>query len=300
MNKKSGSIILKVILSSLFVFLLFTAFAGDLPAQAATEYELLEPIPQLLTPGQASTTNATVFLVGLFKLAIGLAGVMAVIMIIYGGVVKISIDAVSGQSKATEIISNAIWGLIFAIAAWLILYTINPKLVEIKFDIEPQELATTTIGGPGLRPGIPPPTIPGVPMTPEQIAADRAVRTELQSKGVLVNAGPCTQGQTHGCTNLNGLPESAIQGLIGLKIDCACTVRVSGGTEAGHQTHGVGRAIVDLSNEGNLRSWMTTKGFLRGGSNIAVVTLSNGRRINFVFERAGEGNSTGDHWHVNF
>lgn len=269
---------------------------------APTEYQLLEPIPQLLSPGSTSSTNAAVFLVGLFKLLIGLAGVMAVIMIIYGGVIKMSSDAVSGQSKANEIISNAIWGLLFAIAAWLILYTINPRLVEIKFDIKPVETTNATVpGAPGLRPGETAPTPgPGAAMTPEQIAADKAVRTKLESKGVGINAGPCTQGQTTGCTNLNGLHERAIDGLITLKSDCKCVVRVTGGTEAGHQTHGVGEPIVDLGNESSLRSWMTTKGFLKNNSAIAEITLSNGRKVRLVFEKAGQGRSTGDHWHVVF
>lgn len=271
---------------------------------APTEYQLLEPIPQLLSPGSTSSTNAAVFLVGLFKLLIGLAGVMAVIMIIYGGVIKMSSDAVSEQSKANEIISNAIWGLIFAIAAWLILYTINPRLVEIKFDIKPVETTNATVpGAPGLRPGETAPTPgPGAAMTQEEIAASNQIKKTLENSGVGVNAGPCTQGQGYGCTNLNGLPNHVVQGLITLKKDCGCIVTVSGGTEPGpHKTHGVDKPIVDLRNEGSLRSWLTSKKYITPDGNGAVVPLSGtGRKVIFTFEKAGQGRSTGDHWHLIF
>ena len=112
-----------------------------------TEYTMLAPIPQLATKGEK--TNAVAYITGLFKLVIGLAGVLAVVMIIYAGIKYMSTDAFSGKEEAKGVIENALWGLGLAIAAWLILYTINPKLVEIKFDIEPQKIATSTLGGGG-------------------------------------------------------------------------------------------------------------------------------------------------------
>ncbi|HEY4515783.1 MAG TPA: pilin [Candidatus Paceibacterota bacterium] len=266
-------------------------------AQKATDYKLLAPIPLSgVDQGDTKTTTAGPYIQGLFTLIIAIAGGLAVLKIIFGGIQYMSTDAFQGKSDAKGTIQNAIWGLMLAIGAWLILFTINPKLVKFDLSIPVQEIKTpsTPPGGGGGA---------GIPMTPEEIAADKVVRDRLEDPnvGIRINAGPCLQGQGYGCTNLNGLPESAIQGLITLKKDCGCGVMVSGGTEPGpHKTHGVGDPIVDLANDQSLRSWMSSKGFLINNGNGAVVRLSSGRQVGFVFERVGQGRSTGDHWHVVF
>src|SRR3989344_6438365 len=95
--------------------------------QKATEYELLAPLP--IGPGGVSSETVTFasYIPGIFNLVIGIAGVLAIVMIIYGGIQYMSTDAFQGKSDAKNTISNAIWGLILTISAWLILYTVNPN-----------------------------------------------------------------------------------------------------------------------------------------------------------------------------
>ncbi len=258
-------------------------------ATELTDYKLLAPLPGVTKPG-TDMANAETYLPGLFQLIIAIAGVLAVLRLIYGGFIKLSSDAWTDQNKAKGIIWDAFMGLMLTLGAWILVNTLfigarNPLDIQLSLD-------SVNISGPPSR--------YGTPMTPEEIAADTAIRTRLENAGIQINATPCLQGQGYGCTNLNGLPESAIQGLIVLKADCGCTIMITGGTEPGpHKTHGVGQAIVDVSPNQSLDDWIRNNGATAGGKG-GVVTLSNGRKVVFVFERAGQGNSTGDHWHVSF
>ncbi|MDO8569323.1 MAG: pilin [bacterium] len=137
----------------IFVFSLFTIYyllstTIPTPVQGATDYTLLAPIP---LGGADSTpapqTTAKPYIEGVFKLIIGLAGGLAVVMIILGGIQYMSTDAFTGKSEARNTIQNAIWGLLLVIGAWLILYTINPKLVEFDLSIAPQEIKSAITGG---------------------------------------------------------------------------------------------------------------------------------------------------------
>lgn len=76
-----------------------------------------------------SSTNLSGFLNGVFKFGIAIAVVLAFIMIVYGGIMKMTTDSWTKQDTAKEIITNAIYGLGLALVSWLILYTINPCLV---------------------------------------------------------------------------------------------------------------------------------------------------------------------------
>lgn len=139
------------ILILIAVGVVYLGFATSLLAQTQymtpTEYELLAPLPYIeSSPGK---TNTESFIPGLFKFAIAIAGVFAVIKIIWGGVQYMSTDAFTGKEDAKGTISNAIWGLLLAISAWLIVYTVNPRLVEFNLNITPQPLATTTTSGAG-------------------------------------------------------------------------------------------------------------------------------------------------------
>ena len=114
-------------------------------AQKATEYSLLAPLPGVETAEGSGVSTASSYIPGLFKLLIAIAGALAVVKIIFGGIQYMSTDAFTGKNEAKTTIENAIWGLILAISAWLILYTINPKLVEFNLSIPVQQIATSTV-----------------------------------------------------------------------------------------------------------------------------------------------------------
>lgn len=110
-----------IVLVSIITILPILAFADQI------NYVPLEPgaIEGLNT----NSTNLVDFLNGVFKFGIAIAVVLAFIMIVYGGIMKMTTDSWTKQDTAKEKITNAIYGLGLALVSWLILYTINPCLV---------------------------------------------------------------------------------------------------------------------------------------------------------------------------
>ena len=97
-----------------------------------TPYQLLEPLPFVTSnpncggPGNPCKTDANTYIPGLFRLGLAVASGLAVIRLIWGGFIKLSSDAYSGQNEAKEIIKNALTGLILALGAWIIVATFFP------------------------------------------------------------------------------------------------------------------------------------------------------------------------------
>ena len=95
-------------------------------------YTLLQPLPQ---EGEDLQENVTLeeYLTWVYKFVLALAGFLAVMMIVIGGVEYIISGANENmRGEAKKRISNAIWGLVMALAAYLVLYTINPSLVDFE------------------------------------------------------------------------------------------------------------------------------------------------------------------------
>jgi len=95
-------------------------------------YTLLQPLPK---EGDDLSENVTLeeYLTWAFRFALALAGFLAVMMIVIGGVEWIisgASEAMRGEAKKR--IENAIWGLVMALVSYLVLYTINPNLVDFK------------------------------------------------------------------------------------------------------------------------------------------------------------------------
>jgi hypothetical protein len=64
-------------------------------------------------------------------LVIALAVLLAIIMTIWGGFKYMTVESVTGKSGARKTIQDAVTGLLLALASYLILYTINPDLVNL-------------------------------------------------------------------------------------------------------------------------------------------------------------------------
>lgn len=94
-------------------------------------YVPLEP----LTPEQAfSARGGTPLTLGdylntVFRLLITLGAMFAVLMLVLGGVVYMTSSVVGKLDEAKRRMRAALWGLGLLVAAWLILYTINPQLL---------------------------------------------------------------------------------------------------------------------------------------------------------------------------
>ena len=111
-----------IIFISLFSYIPAQAQIGDYTPLAPLNDSQNKPIPVNDIPG---------YLNGLFVLIIGLSGILAVIVIIYGGVLYMSTDAYTGKAEGKSLIVRALWGLLIIALSYIILYTINPNLVNL-------------------------------------------------------------------------------------------------------------------------------------------------------------------------
>ncbi len=95
-------------------------------------YTPLEPLP--CPPGsldcQTGTVNFPGFLNLVFKLAITLGGLFAVVMLVVAGIGYMLSESGGDISKAKERAKAALWGLLLLTTSWLILSAVNPKLLE--------------------------------------------------------------------------------------------------------------------------------------------------------------------------
>lgn len=114
-----------------FLFLIALLF---LPAitQAADSftYTPMEKIPGFDT---TSSTNFYDYINNIYKFGIWAIGICALLMIMIGGYMYItSAGNNASMEKAKGVITDAVIGLILALSAYLLLYTINPDLVKMK------------------------------------------------------------------------------------------------------------------------------------------------------------------------
>lgn len=141
--------------------LLFLSTPIGVDAQDNTEYRLLAPIPGVSTEeggvpcvskdddgniimdengNTIPCATAKSYIPGIIVLIIGIAGVLAVIKIIFGGILYMSTDAIGGKSEGKGHITDALWGLLLIVSAWIILNTINPDLVNLNLTIKGLEV----------------------------------------------------------------------------------------------------------------------------------------------------------------
>ncbi len=72
------------------------------------------------------------YVTGVYKFLSGIVGVLAVVMLIWGGIQWMLGGAVETASKAKETIRNALIGLVLVLSSYVILNTMNPELVRFK------------------------------------------------------------------------------------------------------------------------------------------------------------------------
>lgn len=212
------------------VFIIITLFgllyaATPVLAQQA-DYQLLAPIP-LKGAGSPETkqTNASGdYLKGIFMLAIAIAGGLAVVMIIFGGIEYMTSETLPGKKDGRERITNAIWGLMLAIGAWLILNTINPKLTDFNFTVSAPAGATTgtsgTIGSSG--------TLSGGGLGNELAGNGGAPLSNQAAKKILEDADIIVKA------DVNNIRQGIVDELVKLKKDCGCDVQIASATGGSH------------------------------------------------------------------
>lgn len=129
----------KNILPSILSGFIIAFGIGALVAHAQG-YTPLAPLPGTVTTGggaETASTNLGSYLSGMLKLLIALGGALAILMAIIGGTqyvaAGISPDA---KSSAKARIINAFIGLALILSSYLILNSINPKLVAFNLSLK--------------------------------------------------------------------------------------------------------------------------------------------------------------------
>ncbi len=121
--------------------------AADTPA--TTGYVPLVSLNEICGGNPCTTQNPVQlgnYLKGIFQFILGMAGVLAVFMIVLGGLRYMSTDSLFKAEEGKKMITGAVEGLALAVLSYLILNTISPNLLN--FDLN---LNTTT---PPLPPGV--------------------------------------------------------------------------------------------------------------------------------------------------
>lgn len=135
-----------------FSFLVMTLGAVLVPfsqfahAQTSKTYTLLEPLPCIpdetvtckdaVTEGGVSwlktlsQNNMGEFFQYAFNLLVAVAGVAAVFMMVWGGFLYTTSVSQQNKTKGLEYFQNAIYGLLMILCAYLVLRTVNPRLVS--------------------------------------------------------------------------------------------------------------------------------------------------------------------------
>ncbi len=122
-----------------FVFVGTFVIASASTAHAAenyTTYTLLEPLPDL-KGGLKTEISLNDYVQYAFNLLIALTAVIAVFMIVWGGLQYMTTDSWNGKSDGLKRTTNAIWGLIMVLCTYIILRTVNPALVAIPAALVP-------------------------------------------------------------------------------------------------------------------------------------------------------------------
>ncbi|HPN96905.1 MAG TPA: pilin [Candidatus Moranbacteria bacterium] len=117
----------KILFSLVCCFLFFLSFSYVLAA--SSKYTPMENIPGFENAGG----DFAVYMTNIYKFGVWAIGIAALLMISVGAFSYLTSAGNNAQmGKAKEIITNAIIGVVMALTAYLLLYTINPDLVKIK------------------------------------------------------------------------------------------------------------------------------------------------------------------------
>lgn len=109
----------------------------------------LTSIPGIADAGNASTLPS--FLNNLYKLAIGVAAVLAVLQIVRAGIMYMGGDSITEKKDAKNLITLSIGGLILVLSPVIVFSVINPKILNLEIG-GLNDLTTTSSKG-GSTPG---------------------------------------------------------------------------------------------------------------------------------------------------
>ncbi len=127
-KQKNTTIFIMLIFLSVLLFPTLFVVAQE-TAAVPVEYSPISPIVQ----GGVDTTDPGSYLNTMFGILVGVAGMLAVIMLVVCGVQYMMSDAIGGKEAAKKRCTAAILGLFVILISWIGLNTISPDLVAFTF-----------------------------------------------------------------------------------------------------------------------------------------------------------------------
>jgi|GEM_PF-1828818 hypothetical protein len=91
---------------------------------------------QFTIPGGSDEIN--VYILKLYQFGFGIGGILAVLMIVIGGIYYSVSGAVDKKSEGKEMITSALLGLLILFGSYLILQTVNPVLLNLQNPAVPE------------------------------------------------------------------------------------------------------------------------------------------------------------------
>ena len=85
--------------------------------------------------GVTKDTSFIDYIIKLYQFGIAIAGILAVAMIVAGGIYMSATGNIDKKSEGREMIKSAIFGILILFGTYLILNTINPELVTLKTSV---------------------------------------------------------------------------------------------------------------------------------------------------------------------
>jgi type IV secretory pathway VirB2 component (pilin) len=260
-------------------------------------YVLLAPLPNPDNSGQPLNTydpsqnnNIGGYLNLIIKLFIGICAVLAVIMIVVGGIEYMTSELPGLKSEGKDRIVQAILGLLLALGAWTLLYTINPNLLDTSLKTLTSVTVEATVDQPQTA-------VNGRYADGSKVGDPWGGTSNLPS-GVSTNKGECATIGQQNCTSTKGLDPYIINSI---KSDCpTCKIVITGGTESwlhsANSSHKPGSSTVDFSATSDLNKEITGSGnFPKDGATYE----DKAKGVCYFAEGAGSTDkTTANHWHA--
>jgi hypothetical protein len=86
---------------------------------------------EAFSPESPSLISIPQYINNFYLFALIIAGILALLTLIAGGVLFITSGAVDTKNNGKQLMAGALWGLALVVGAFVILKTINPRLVEL-------------------------------------------------------------------------------------------------------------------------------------------------------------------------
>jgi cytochrome bd-type quinol oxidase subunit 1 len=124
---KRGGAISLILIISVLVLIIPMHFA------LSQEFVPLEPLP-----GFESGESSSEFVNSVVSFTIAIGALLAVIMIVWGGIQYMTSNRLDSKSDARDIITSALSGLILILFSWILLNLINPDILNLNFFSSPR------------------------------------------------------------------------------------------------------------------------------------------------------------------